>query len=248
MSAEVIEGRNAVAEALRSGRRVTRVLIAEGVKPNPVLDEIRRRTKASGARVEQVPRRDLDALSPRGAHQGVAAYVEPFEFTPLAEVIAQHRDDARSLIVVLDHVTDPGNLGAAARSAEAVGAHALLVPKDRSAPVSAVAEKAAAGALSHLPLVQVTNLARALKTLKDAGYWVAGADEHADAEVWDIDLDARLVLVAGAEGTGLSRLTQESCDYLVRLPILGRVGSLNVAQAVTALAYEWLRQARSRES
>ncbi len=244
MAAEVIEGRNAVLEALRAGRRITRLLIAEGVKRNEVLEEIRRRASGAGVRVERLPRRDLDALSVRGAHQGVVAFSEPFAFTPLERAIEAHREDARSLVVALDHVTDPGNLGAVARSCEAVGAHALVVPKDRSAPVSAAAEKAAAGALSHLPLAQVANLSRALGMLKDGGYWVAGAAEDAETEVWDTDLDPRLVLVAGAEGTGLSRLVRESCDYLVRLPVVGRVGSLNVAQAVSVLAYEWLRRGR----
>lgn len=239
---EAIEGRNAVAEALRAGRRVTRVLIAEGVKPHPTLDEIRRRAEAAGARVEFVPRRELDALSARGSHQGVVAYAEAFAFTPLAGVIDVGRAAPRSLIVALDHVTDPGNLGAVARTCEAVGAHGLVVPKDRSATVTAVAEKAAAGALSYLPIAQVPNLVQALRALQDAGYWVAGADEGASADVWDAPLDDHLVLVAGAEGSGLSRLTRETCDFLVRLEIVGKVGSLNVAQAVTALSYEWLRR------
>lgn len=240
--AESIEGRNAVAEALRSGRRVTRVLIAEGAKPHATLDEIRRRAEAAGARVESVPRRELDALSARGAHQGVVAFAEAFAFTPLADIIAAGLRSPRSLIVVLDHVTDPGNLGAVARTCEAVGAHGLVVPKDRSAPVTAVAEKAAAGAMSYLPIAQVANIAQALKSLKDAGWWVAGADKSASGDVWDAQLDDRLVLVAGAEGSGLARLTRENCDFLVRLPILGKVGSLNVAQAVTAICYEWLRR------
>jgi 23S rRNA (guanosine2251-2'-O)-methyltransferase len=169
--AETIEGRNAIVEALRAGRRVTRVLLAEGMKPHPALDEIRRRAAAAGAALDTVPRRDLDALSARGAHQGVVAYVTAFAFTPLADVLAAGKASPRSLIVVLDHVTDPGNLGAVARSCEAVGAHGLVVPKERAAPVTAVAEKAAAGALSYLPLVQVPNIARALETMKEAGYW-----------------------------------------------------------------------------
>lgn len=243
MAAELIEGRNAVLEALRAGRRITRILIAEGAQPNPALDEIRRRARTAGAGVEAVPRRELDSLSARGAHQGVVAYAQPFAFTPLEQIVAGHRGDPRSLVVALDHVTDPGNLGAVARSCEAVGAHGLVVPKDRSASVTAVAEKAAAGALSYLPVAQVPNLARALETLKEAGYWVAGAAEDADTDVWAAPLDARLVLVAGAEGSGLARLTRERCDFLVKLPVVGRVGSLNVAQAVTVLAYEWLRRA-----
>jgi 23S rRNA (guanosine2251-2'-O)-methyltransferase len=220
------------------------VLVADGVKPHPAIDEIRRRAAEAGIRVEQTPRRKLDELSARGAHQGVVAFAAArFAFTPLEEVVTAGSSAPRSLIVALDHVTDPGNLGAVARTCEAVGAHALVVPKERSAPVTPVAEKAAAGALSYLPVVQVPNLVRALETLKEAGYWVAGADEAAPGDVWDSPLDDHLVLVAGAEGTGLARLTRERCDFLVKLPLLGHVGSLNVAQAVTALAYEWLRRA-----
>jgi 23S rRNA (guanosine2251-2'-O)-methyltransferase len=222
--------------------------VAHGTKPHPALDEIRRRAGEAGVRVEEVPRRDLDAMSARGAHQGVVAFAEPFAYAPLADVIAAGTAAPRSLVVVLDHVTDPGNLGAVARTCEAVGAHALVVPKERSAPVTAVAEKAAAGALSYLPLVQVPNVVRALKELKEAGYWVAGADEKASEDVWDAALDHHLVLVAGAEGTGMARLTRETCDFLVRLPVLGHVGSLNVAQAVTALSYEWLRRGRAGDS
>jgi 23S rRNA (guanosine2251-2'-O)-methyltransferase len=243
--AESIEGRNAVAEALRAGRPLTRVLLAEGMKPDPTVEEIRRLAGAAGLRVETVPRRQLDKLSARGAHQGVVAFSGAFAYTPLDAVIAAGKAATRSLVVVLDHVNDPGNLGAVARSCEAVGAHGLVVPKERSAPVTAVTEKAAAGALSYLPLVQVANIAQALRTFKDAGYWVAGAAGEAAEDIWDASLDDHLVLVAGAEGTGLSRLTRETCDFLVRLPLLGRVDSLNVAQAVTALSYEWLRRGSS---
>lgn len=241
---EIVEGRNAVVEALRSGRRVSRLLMADGTKPNPVLDEIARRAADAGVRVERAPRRELDELSPRGAHQGVVAFAAAFAFTPLADVVAEGGAARRSLVVVLDHVTDPGNLGAVARTCEAVGAHGLILPKDRAASVTPVAEKAAAGAFSYLPVVQVANLVQALRALKDAGYWVAGAQEGGSSDVWDTPLDDHLVLVAGAEGTGLARLTRDNCDLLVSLPIRGSVGSLNVAQAVTALSYEWLRRGR----
>jgi 23S rRNA (guanosine2251-2'-O)-methyltransferase len=244
---EPIEGRNAVAEALRAGRSLSRVMFAQGVKPHPTLDDIRRRAEAAGVPVEVVPRRKLDEVSARGAHQGVVALGAPFAFTPLEDIIAAGIAAPRSLVVALDHVTDPGNLGAAARSCEAVGAHGLVVPKERSAPVTSVAEKAAAGALSYLPVAQVPNLVQALGKLKDAGYWVAGAEEGGSGDVWDSALDDHLVLVAGAEGSGLARLTREKCDFLVGLPVLGRVGSLNVAQAVTALAYEWLRRGHRSE-
>lgn len=166
----------------------------------------------------------------------------PFSFTGLDRVLAATEGRASSLLIALDHVTDPGNLGAVVRTAEVVGADAVIVPSRRSAGVTPAAWKAAAGALAHVALVQETNLVRSLKRLKDAGYWVAGATEHADQVAWDAPLEGRLVLVMGSEGEGLSRLTKEECDFLVRLPQAGRVGSLNVAQAATALAYEWMRR------
>ncbi|MDP2232850.1 MAG: 23S rRNA (guanosine(2251)-2'-O)-methyltransferase RlmB, partial [Actinomycetota bacterium] len=154
----------------------------------------------------------------------------------------------RSLIVALDHVTDPGNLGAVVRSAEVVGADAVLVAKRRTAPVGPAAYKTSAGAVAYLPIVQETNLVRALEALKREGYWVAGASERAQQTVWDAPLEGRIVLVMGSEGTGLARLAEETCDFLVSLPVAGKVGSLNVAQAATALMFEWVRRAHPGDS
>jgi 23S rRNA (guanosine2251-2'-O)-methyltransferase len=241
---ERIEGRNAVVEALRSGDRVERVLIAVGVDRSDILQEIERRAREAGVPVDMVPRHELDRMSVRGSHQGVIAQTRPFRFVPVESILRAGQASVASLVVALDHVTDPGNLGAVARSAEAVGATGLVLPKDRSAAVTAATHKASAGALEHLPVAQVPNLVRSLDLFKQAGYWVAGADQDAQDDAWDIDLDAHLVLVAGSEGSGLARLTKRSCDVLVRMPVMGQVGSLNVAQAVTALSYEWLRQHR----
>lgn len=240
--AETIEGRNAVLEALRSGTRLERVTIAAGLKPNPVVDEIRRRAAEAGVTVQEAPRHVLDRQSARGAHQGVLAVAHPFGYADLEQVVREHRDDARSLVVVLDHVTDPGNLGAIVRSVEVAGGHAVVIPKDRAASVGPVAHKASAGATAHLPIAQVSNVARALELLKDAGYWVAGADERGESTLWEAPLDGRLVMVLGAEGAGLARLTRDRCDFLVSIPVAGNVTSLNVAQAATVLAFEWVRR------
>jgi 23S rRNA (guanosine2251-2'-O)-methyltransferase len=223
-----------------------RILIAEGTKPDRALDEITRRAGQRKIPVESVPRRELDRLSERGAHQGVVTEAAPFRYAALADVLRKTQGHERSLVIALDHVTDPGNLGAVARTAEVVGAACVLVQKRRSAAVTAAAWKSAAGALAHVPVAQEPNLVRALESLKSAGYWVAGASEHATQSVWEAPLEGRIVLVMGSEGEGLSRLTLETCDFLVSLPQAGRVGSLNVAQATTALAYEWLRRAKDR--
>lgn len=238
----VIEGRNAVIEALRAGVPLRRVLIADGARPDRTLAEIERRASERGVRVDRVRKRELDELSERGAHQGVLAQAAPFAYASVEALVQRASGREHALIIALDHVTDPGNLGAVARTAEVVGAVGLLVPERRSAAITPAAWKAAAGALAHIPVARTTNLARALGTLKQEGFWVAGASERAEQTVWQAPLEGRLVLVMGSEGTGLARLTGERCDFLVRLPQAGEVGSLNVAQATTALAYEWLRR------
>jgi 23S rRNA (guanosine2251-2'-O)-methyltransferase len=237
-----IEGRNAVREALRGGVPVERVRIAEGLKADPAIDEIVRLAREAGVPVDRVTRRELDRASERGSHQGVIADAAPFAFTPLQEVLDATSDADSALVVALDHVTDPGNLGAIVRTAEVAGAAAVVVPERRSAAVTPAAYKAAAGAFAYLPVVQETNLVRALEKLKAAGFWIAGADGAAEQTAWDAPLDGKLVLVLGAEGEGLSRLVRETCDFLVRLPQSGRVDSLNVAQAAAVLAYEWVRR------
>lgn len=239
---DFIEGRNAVLEALRSGMRLESVTIADGLRHDAGIDEIRQLAAAAGVPVRSTAREKLDRQSARGAHQGVVATAAPFRYAELPEVLRAADGRERSLVVVLDHVTDPGNLGAVIRSVEVAGGDAVVIPRDRAASIGPVAHKASAGATAHLPVVQVGNVARALGDLKDAGYWVAGADERGVQDLWHAPLNGRLVLVLGAEGSGLARLTRERCDFLVGIPVAGRVSSLNVAQAASVLAFEWVRQ------
>lgn len=223
-----------------------RILVAEGTKPDRGLEEMERRAREASVSLRRVPRRDLDARSERGAHQGVMAEAAEFKFASLESVIAASDGMQDALVIALDHVTDPGNLGAIARSAEVLGALGVIVTKRRSAAITPAAWKAAAGALAHVPVVQESNLASALERLKAAGFWTAGASEKATQTVWQAPLDGRLVLVMGSEGDGLAQLTQKRCDFLVSLPQAGNVGSLNVAQATTAIGYEWMRRAHAR--
>lgn len=243
----LIEGRNAVLESLRAGMPLRSIALAEGTKPDASIDEIVRRAAESRVQLRRVPRRELDARSEHGAHQGVIAEAQPYRFASLDAVLSASKDKKRSLIIALDHVTDPGNLGAVVRSAEVVGADAVLVAKRRSAAITPAAYKASAGALAHIRIAQEANLVRALERCKEAGYWIAGASEKASQNIWQAPLEGRIVLVMGAEGTGLARLTAESCDFLVSLPQAGKVGSLNVAQSATAIAYEWLRRGTTAE-
>lgn len=231
-------------EALRAQMPLESISLAEGLKEDSGVAEIERRARQSGISVRRIQRRELDRMSERGAHQGVMAQASAFRFTPLNDMLRATKEGEASLVLVLDHITDPGNLGAVVRTAEVVGAAGVIVPSRRSAAVTPAAWKSAAGALAHVPIVQETNLVRALKSLKESGFWVAGASEHASDDVWSAPLEGRIALVMGSEGEGLSRLVTETCDFLVRLPQSGRVGSLNVAQAATAIAYEWMRRNR----
>jgi 23S rRNA (guanosine2251-2'-O)-methyltransferase len=239
---ERVEGRHAVEDLLRCGRKVERVRIAEGAKAAEGLDAIVRLATAAGVRVDRVPRHELDRDSERGAHQGVIAEAAPFRYAVLGDVLARTATSDASLIIALDHVTDPGNLGAVVRTADAVGAACVLIAKDRAAAMTPSAHKAAAGSAERVPVVRETNLPRALEAAKEAGFWVAGASEHTGTLAWDAPLEGRMVLVLGAEGAGLSRLVERACDLLVRLPVVGDVGSLNVSSAAAVLGYEWLRR------
>lgn len=238
-----IEGRRAVAEAIAAGFPVRRALVAEGQRDAGTAEFVAA-LAAAGTPVDYVPRAQLDAISSHGAHQGIALEVGAFPYANIADVI-DRAGTGSALVVVLDHVTDEGNLGAIVRSAEVVGAAGVVIANKRAAGVGVGTFKTSAGAVMHLPIAQVSNLARALDDLKQAGFWVVGASEHANEICWDAPMDGRVALVMGSEGSGLSRLTQEKCDFLTKLPQHGRTESLNVAQASTVLMYEWLRQSRT---
>lgn len=238
----IIEGRNAVIEALRAGMPLKRIMQAEGTKPDRALAEIERRASQEGVEFSRVSRKVLDEKSERGAHQGVMAEAKPYRYANLDDVLKRSAGKKQALIIALDHVTDPGNLGAVIRTAEVIGADGVLVAKRRAAAVTPATYKSSAGALAHVALAQEANLVRSLERCKEEGFWIAGASERASQTIWDSPLEGRIVLVMGSEGDGLARLTAERCDFLVRLPQAGKVGSLNVAQATTAIAYEWMRR------
>lgn len=237
-----IEGRRAAAEALRTGFPIKRALIAQGVEDEPTIRGIADNLAAAGVRIKRVPRTLLDELSSHGAHQGIALEVGAFPYAELADIVAAAPADTPALVLVLDHVTDAGNFGAIVRSAEVVGATGVVIPAKRAAEVTVATYKTSAGAVMHLPIARVPNIARALDDLKAAGFWACGASEHADGVCWDAPFEGRVALVMGSEGDGISRLVLEKCDFLTKLPQLGATESLNVAQAATALSFEWLRR------
>jgi 23S rRNA (guanosine2251-2'-O)-methyltransferase len=240
----IVGGLHPVRELLRSDHDLTRLLVAAGRDPVLVLDEILALAAERGVPVEEVDRAELDQRGEGLVHQGVMALAPPFPHAALDEVLARAEQAGEAvLLVALDGVTDPQNLGSIARTAEAVGAHALLVPERRAAGVTPSAEKAAAGALAHLPVVQITNLVRTLAQLSERGVWSLGLDGDAEHDIADHPLAGEpCVLVVGAEGAGLARLTRDRCDALVKLPMRGHVGSLNASVATGVALYALLRR------
>ena len=205
---EFIEGRRAAAEALRTGFPVKCALIAEGGERDAALSRLVDDLNAAGVRIKYVPRAQLDALSSHGAHQGIALEVGNFPYADVADIL-DRAGDGPALVVVLDHVTDDGNFGAIVRSAEVVGAAGVIIANKRAAGVTVGSYKTSAGAVMHLPIAQVPNIARALDDLKAAGFWVGGASEHAEGSCWDAPFEGRVALVMGSEGDGISRLVLE---------------------------------------
>ena len=248
--ADYIEGKRAVIEALRVQVPIKRILLADNAKRDGMIGDILRKANHFGVPVQTVPRKTLDEKAPGETHQGVLAETIPYPYVDVTEIEAAAQAYAeehggRALVVILDHLTDAGNLGAIVRSAEAVGACGLVIPNKRSASVEISTYKSSAGAILHLPVARVANLVQEMARLKERGFWVAGASEHAKDVIWDTNLKGKIALVMGNESDGLTRVVQESCDFLVKLPLEGQIGSLNVAQASTACMYEWLRQNRA---
>ncbi|MDN5348270.1 MAG: rRNA (guanosine2251-2-O)-methyltransferase [Clostridia bacterium] len=237
---ELITGRNAVREMLRAGRSLNKILLAENAG-GPVISEILALARARQVPVQRVPRFVLDKLAAN--HQGVIGERAARDYVELEQLLALSRQGERlPFLVMLDGVQDPQNLGAIMRSAEAAGAHGIILPRRRGVGLTPAVDRASAGASAFLPVARVTNLARCLEELQGAGLWAIGADPRGETLVFAADFSLPLVLVLGGEGQGLSRLVREKCDFLVRLPMFGRVNSLNVSAAAAILFYEVVRQ------
>lgn len=239
---DVIYGVHAVSEAISAGEKLRRIHIGDERKRDPALQLLLER-----AREAQIPvrfeSRSFYASFPYKAHQSVVAIGAPFEYVGLDEALAGRKKTKAALFVVLDHITDPHNLGAILRTAECAGADAVVIPERRAAGVNATVRKAAAGAAAYVPVARVANVATALRTLKKAGLWIAGAAAEAEAVPYtSADLSRDLALVIGAEGTGLAPIVRRECDYLVAIPLEGQVTSLNASVAAGVLLYEALRQ------
>ncbi len=239
-----LEGRNALTEALRSGRTIDKVFIAAG-DTDKGLQRLAAQAKDAGAVVVPVDRRKLDMMSATKAHQGVIALVaarEYFTIDDLLEEAASRGENA--LIVICDELTDPHNLGAIIRSAECAGAHGVIIPKRRSVGLTATVAKASAGAVEYMKVARVTNINAAMDELKEKGVWIFGTAAEGSIPMYDADLTGPTAIVIGSEGDGMSRLVQKNCDVTVHIPMKGSISSLNASAAASILLYEAVRQRR----
>ena len=238
----IIEGRNAVIEALRVGTPIDKIFLARG-ETDATLGHIASTARNQGVVVVEADRRKLDNMSRTHAHQGVIALAAIREYVDPDDILQIARDRGESpLIVICDELSDPHNLGAVIRTAECAGAHGIIIPKRRSAGLTAVVAKTSAGAVSHVPVARVPNLPSLLKDLKNQGVWIFGADTAGTIPLYEADLKGPAAIVIGSEGAGMGRLISETCDFLVSIPMRGKLNSLNASAAAAILLYEAVRQ------
>ena len=241
----MIEGRNAVIEALRTETAIDKIYIAKG-ETDKTLGHIASKARDRGIVVVEADRRKLDHMSRTHAHQGVIALAAVREYVSVQSILEAAAEKGEApLLVVCDEISDPHNLGAILRTAECAGAHGVIIPKRRSAGLTAVVAKTSAGAVSYMPVARVPNMAALLKDLKKQGVWVFGPAAEGTTTLYDADLKGPAAIVIGSEGDGMSRLVTENCDFLVSIPMKGQISSLNASAAAAILLYEAVRQRRN---
>ena len=241
----VIEGRNAVMEALRSGVNIDKIFLAKG-EIDSTLKYIASKARAAGAAVVEADRRKLDSMSVTKSHQGVIAMAAFAEYVTINDILDTARQKGEyPLIVICDEISDPHNLGAIIRTCEATGAHGVIIPKRRSAGLNATVVKASSGAVFHTATARVTNITSAIKELKKAGVWVFAASIDGGVTLWESDFNCPAAFVIGSEGTGISRLVSEHCDHKVSIPMSGKLSSLNASVSAAVLLFEAVRQRRN---
>ncbi|MDD2212057.1 MAG: 23S rRNA (guanosine(2251)-2'-O)-methyltransferase RlmB [Clostridia bacterium] len=239
---EFIAGKNPVLEALQAGRPLSKILLAQGLKQSSVKEIM------SLARTRQIPyqfvaRERLDSLVPGNIHQGIVAQAGAKEYVDWEEIVEKALQKGTDpFLVLLDGLEDPRNLGAILRTAEAVGVDGVIIPKHRSVSLTAAVARSSAGAVEYVPVARVPNLPLIMDRLKEKGYWIVGTDSQAEQKYFEADLKGPLAVVLGSEGKGLGKLVKEKCDFLVSIPMLGQVNSLNVSVAGALLFYEIIRQ------
>jgi 23S rRNA (guanosine2251-2'-O)-methyltransferase len=243
--AALVYGKNPVLEAIRAGREIKRLVVLASARDEPRLSEILTAARERGIEVEETGRERLDDIAHSDSHQGVVAYVGRRRYWEIADLLSELESETAPVLLVLDGIQDPQNLGSICRSAEAAGVSGVLIPRHRSAEVTPAVAKASAGAVEHLRIAMVGSLAQVIDRLKHEGYWTIGLAGESDMDYTKARYDGRLALVVGSEGEGLHRLLRERCDQLVQLPMLGQVSSLNAAVAASIVLYEALRQRKA---
>ena len=239
---DLIEGRNAISEALKSGRTLDKVFVADG-DTDRALSRLAALAREAGAAVVQVDRRRLDQMSQTHAHQGIIAQAAAHSYATVEEILQRAADRGEApLLILCDELSDPHNLGAILRTAECAGAHGVIIPKRRSVGLTAVVAKTSAGAVEHMPVARVANLVSAIEDLKRQGIWVFGTDAAGTTDLYHADFQGPTAIVIGSEGFGMSRLVAERCDLLLSIPMKGQINSLNASSAAAVLLYEAVRQ------
>ena len=237
----MIEGRNAVIEAYRSGKCVDKIYVLDGCQDGPILT-IKREAKKAGSLIKYVDKSLLDNMSETGKHQGVIAVTAAYDYAEVSDILDAAREkDEPPFIVLLDNIEDPHNLGAIIRSAHQAGAHGVIIPKNRAVGLTATVARTSAGALNYMPVAKVTNLSKTIEDLKKEGIWFVCADMDGDL-MYNLDLKGPIGVVIGSEGEGVSRLVKEKCDFVASSPMKGQIDSLNASVAAGILCYEIVRQ------
>lgn len=239
---DLIWGRHAVLAVLEGDRPVNKVWLLRSLERDSLFAQVRKLAKPKGAIVQLVDRGKLDQLSNGEAHQGLIASVAATSYTDFDELVSKAMAHPKPLVVVLDGIEDPHNLGALIRTANGAGAQGVIIPQRRAVGLTGTVEKSSAGAVAYTPVARVTNLVRAIEDLKEAGFWVVGAEAEGPHLPYEVDMTGPIALVVGSEGAGMGRLVSEKCDFIVRLPLLGQVPSLNASVAGGVLLYEIVRQ------
>ncbi|WP_278681827.1 23S rRNA (guanosine(2251)-2'-O)-methyltransferase RlmB [Paraclostridium bifermentans] len=237
----IIEGRNPVIEAIKNDREIDKIMIANGAKEGSI-KKITAMAKEKNIIIQYVDRNKIDEISTSHSHQGVIANVSEYKYFELDDLIQNAKDKGEDpFFIILDEITDPHNLGSIIRTADAVGAHGVIIPKRRSVHITPIVAKASAGAVEYVPVCKVTNIVNTIKTLKEHGLWIAAADMDGQT-FYEQNLTGPIGLVIGSEGFGISRLVKKNCDYIVKMPMVGNVTSLNASVAGSILLYEIFKQ------
>jgi 23S rRNA (guanosine2251-2'-O)-methyltransferase len=240
---DVIEGRNPVLEALKAGRPINRLLLSRNVERHSVIGQILYHARQSGTVVEYVDSRLIQKLSPTGHSQGVLAMVAVKDYVDMERLLADSRQrDDLPLYIILDGIEDPHNLGAILRTADAAGAHGVIIPRRRAVGLTAAVSRASAGAVEYIPVARVSNIPQTISKLREKGVWIVGVDMNGDGDYTQADYRQSVALVIGAEGKGLSHLVKERCDLLVSIPMKGHISSLNASVAAALVMYAAVRQ------